>query len=233
MIELANGVDLEVFRPVGKCGIEVLARFGVPPNTSAVLFVGAMDRAHFFKGVPVLIEALRSLPRVHALFVGEGNLRSRYAEQAKSLLGLRAHFVGSLQLDELVALYQQSSLTVLPSTTQGEAFGMVLLESLACGTPVVASDLPGVRTVVEHGGDGYLAPAGDPDALAEAIGYLCANPARSAAMGVSGRRKVEKFYAWSALGANLEAVYGDVLMLAATSSAHRARPTAGSACSPK
>jgi glycosyltransferase involved in cell wall biosynthesis len=94
----------------------------------------------------------------------------------------------------------------------GEAFGLVLIESLACGTPVIASDLPGVRTVVADGRDGLLVPPTDADALAAALGLMLALPPEARqAMGAAGRAKVVERYDWRVIGARLEAIYQETL----------------------
>jgi glycosyltransferase involved in cell wall biosynthesis len=103
--------------------------------------------------------------------------------------------------------YALSDVVVLPSTTRGEAFGLVLLEAMASGIPVVASHLPGVRAVVDHGRNGLLVPPGDSSALAAAIADLLGDPARRVRMGHDGRRKVESVYDWRLLASQLEQLY--------------------------
>jgi glycosyltransferase involved in cell wall biosynthesis len=112
--------------------------------------------------------------------------------------------------------YRLAATTVLPSTTMGEAFGLVLVESLASGTPVVATDLPGVRTVVEHGSDGLLVAPGNPAALAGAIGRLTRYATMREVMGMRGRAKVEGRYHWALIGRRLETLYAQVLDEGAT-----------------
>jgi glycosyltransferase involved in cell wall biosynthesis len=180
-----------------------------------------MDHAHFFKGVPVLLSALPLCSDFSAVLAGDGVLKGEYERQARSL-DSRARFVGAVSRAELIRLYQRAAVTVLPSTTAGEAFGLVLLESLACGTPVVASDLPGVRTVVDHERDGLLVPPGDPMALAAALSRLGGDPDWRQAMGAAGRRKVEARYRWERIGERLEQIYTEVLGQAATASGRAA-----------
>jgi glycosyltransferase involved in cell wall biosynthesis len=119
-----------------------------------------------YKGVDVL---LRAMPRVHAetgarlTVVGDGPERARLERLAPPCV----RFAGRLPRDALARAYADARLTVLPSVNGQEAFGIALLESMAAGTPVVASDLPGVREVAALAGT--TAPPGDPDALADAI----------------------------------------------------------------
>ena len=99
----------------------------------------------------------------------------------------------------------------IPSTTMGEAFGVVLLEAMACGKPVIASNLPGVRSVVSDGQDGLLVRPGDVQDLAEKIEWLLGDAPRRKAMGGQGRAKVEQRYAWSKIIPRLVEIYHEVL----------------------
>lgn len=211
--ELPNGVDVAAFTP-NAAPQSLRARYGLGADTQTALLVAALDQPHYFKGVDIFLHALSRLPAtVHGLIVGDGALHSAYQMQADALgLGGRIRFAGRVPTDELADHYRLADVTVLPSTTMGEAFGLVLVESLACGTPVIASNLPGVRTVVADGVDGFLATPGDPDELkAKLEQILSLPPAQRQAMGQAGRRKVEQRYAWPQIGARLEAVYGEVL----------------------
>ena len=211
--ELPNGVDVERFTPeaVG----EALRRgLGVAPGSPLVLFVGSLDRAHYFKGLPVLFEALRRLgdEAPALLVVGDGDLRPDYQRRVTQLgLGPRVRFAGRVADADLPACYGAADVVVLPSVTRGEAFGVVLLEAMASARPVIASDLPGVRTVVRGTGGGRLTPPGDAPALAGAIATLTADPALRRTLGRAGRQAVVERYAWPAIGRRLEATYQAVL----------------------
>lgn len=211
VVELPNGVDVERFAPTGP-RLDLRERFNLSPEARVLLFVGALDRAHHFKGLDRLLLALRHLPPdVVLLVVGDGDLRPEYEAQAQAL-GLRSRvaFAGAVPHDDLPLYFRGADLTVLPSLPP-ESFGMVLIESLACGVPVVASNIPGVRQVVDHGSDGLLAKPGAPGALAAAIAQVLADDNKRRAMGERGRAKVEARYAWQAVGDRLEAIYYDLL----------------------
>lgn len=211
--ELPNGVDVERFQP-GLDGDWLRGRYDLPNDARVVLLVGALDRAHYFKGLPVLLEALRRMDdaMVRLLVVGDGDLRDRYEEQA-ALQGPQgqAIFAGRVPDADLAAHYALCDLLVLPSTTMGEAFGLVLLEAMACGKPVVASRLPGVRSVVSDGEDGLLVQPGDAGDLADKIGALLRDPERRRGMGEWGRAKVEERYAWPMIIPRLVQVYEEAL----------------------
>jgi glycosyltransferase involved in cell wall biosynthesis len=212
VVPIPNGVDTVCFRP-GPPDPMLRTRHGLPVAMPLLLFVGSMDRAHYFKGIPTLLRALTHRPEVVALLVGEGELRSGYERLAVELgLGSRVRFAGRVAAEHLPAYYRAADFVVLPSETRGEAFGMVLLEAMASGRPVVTTNLPGVRRVVSPGIDGLLVPPGDADALAVGIrNVLSMPPAARAAMGAAGRRTVEDHYSWDRIGEHLEGIYRIVL----------------------
>lgn len=210
VVELPNGVDIRHFSyPGSRIDFD---RYRIPSDARILAFVAALDHAHHFKGLDRLLVAMPRLPQdTWLLVVGDGELRAGYERQARTLgIAERTVFAGRVDHDALPAFYRSSHVTVLPSSPP-ESFGMVLIESLACGTPVVASRIPGVRTVVEDGGDGLLVDTANPETLAHAITSLLADDDRRSAMGRRGREKVERCYAWESIGARLEAIYTDVL----------------------
>jgi glycosyltransferase involved in cell wall biosynthesis len=210
--KLPNGVDLAHFTP-GSAPDALRAQYGIAPADRVALLVAGLDRAHYFKGVPHFLTALAGLPpQIKALIVGDGDLRGEFAAQAARLgLSERVVFAGRVATAALPDHYRLADVTVLPSTTMGEAFGLVLVESMACGTPVIASDLPGVRTVVTHGSDGLLVRPGDSAALGQAIEQIVQDEPKRQAMGRAGLAKVAKRYNWEQIGAQLEQIYLDVL----------------------
>ncbi len=212
MIPLPNGVDVERFRP-GPVDLEFRARFGLPAEAVVVLFVGAMDAAHHFKGVKVLLRAIAACPEVWGLLVGDGDLKAGYQRHARELgIASRVVFAGHVPTIDLPSAYRAADVLVLPSITAGEAFGMVLLEAMATGRPVIASDLPGVRSVFTAGAEGLRVPPGDAAALASAIQTLSSmGTSGRAAMGRRGRETTEHEYSWDQIGRRLEDIYTGVV----------------------
>lgn len=209
---LPNGVDAQRFHPdVDGSGLR--AEYA-KPGGRVVLFVGALDRAHFFKGIAILLQALSRLQDrdIRLLVVGDGDLRPEYEQQA-ARWGLRQQvtFCGRVSDEALPAYYACSDLLVLPSTTMGEAFGVVLLEAMASGRPVVASNLPGVRSLVSDGEDGLLVEPGDVGDLADKMRMLLDDTQRRCEMGERGRNKVEATYDWSRIIPRLAQVYEKVM----------------------
>lgn len=115
-------------------------------NKSVVFgFVGALDRVHQFKGINVLFDAFKKIKGDASLVIaGGGDMYEKYKIRAPE----RVKFTGSVSDDQLIKLYQLMDVLILPSTDRSEAFGMVASEAMACGTPVIVSDLPGVRGVI-------------------------------------------------------------------------------------
>lgn len=208
-----NGVDTQKFTP-DPPSPALAAQYRQNAGDFIILLVATLDRAHYFKGVDVLLEALAALPAAYrAIIVGEGNLRASYQDQAQRLgLDGRAHFAGRVADADLPDFYRLADVTVLPSTTMGEAFGLVLVESMACATPVIASSLPGVRSVVSEGVDGGLVQPGDSSDLHDRLEWLGQmSPAQRRQMGLAGRRKVEECYTWPYLAGRLENTYRELL----------------------
>lgn len=216
VVEIPNGVDAAAFRP-GLDGGAVRRRHGVPEDAPLALFVGVLDRAHHFKGAGPLLRAFAALahPAAVLMLVGDGDLRAAFEAEAAALgVGGRVRFVGRVANGELPPYYAAADVAVLP-TAPPESFGMVLIEAMACGRPVIASNLPGVRTVVRDGVDGLLVAPGDQADLAAKLEALLGDRAAGRAMGARGRARVEATYAWDAIVPRLEAVYEEVVRDAA------------------
>ncbi|HEX6713731.1 MAG TPA: glycosyltransferase family 4 protein [Thermoleophilaceae bacterium] len=204
--EIPNGVDLDTFRPGEDGGVR--ARYGIPPDATVALFAAALDRAHWFKRLDLAIAALARTPGLHLLVVGDGELRERHeAEAAAAGVAERVHFAGAHPHDAMPDFLHAADLLVLPSS-QLESFGLVLIEAMACGLPVVATRLPGPAKVVRDGETGLLAAPGDAGDLAarlQDVLELGRDGRRS--MGEAGRADVERRFGWSSVIDRLETVY--------------------------
>lgn len=213
-VEIPFGVDTKRFYPrVGDhVGSPLRAQMNIPHDVPVLLFVGGLDRAHIFKGLPVLLDALPALSKPwHLVVVGSGELKASF-EATAEMLGCRhnVHFAGAVGDEELPEYYRLADIHVFPSTSRAEAFGIVALEAAASGIPTIASDLPGVRTVVANERTGLLAPPGNPTELAKAIDDLLLHRERREAFGNQARARAEKEYAWDVLMDRLVRVYEEV-----------------------
>ncbi len=152
------------------------------------LVIGMAARLATEKGVEVLVNALeiihRSNPSARVIFAGPHQhvlgeeAYAAWLQPRFTALGDQWTFTGALNGRELAAFFAASTVTVLPSLNSTESFGLVQVESMLCGTPVVCSDLPGVRVPVQRTGMGKVVPVGDPQALAKAILEVAHNRAR-------------------------------------------------------
>lgn len=189
--ELPYSVDTNAFTPAA-VGPERKAELGLDPDRPAVLFVGTMGEAGTFKGIDRLLSAMAHgdlSARAQLVLAGEGDRRSDYMRLAAELLPEGSYrFMGGVSDADLRDLYRCASVTVLPSVTGEEAFGIVLIESMASGTPVVASALPGVRGVI---GDeaGLAVPPGDVPRLARAIRDVLDDVAESDQRALAARSR--------------------------------------------
>lgn len=182
-------------------------------NKSNILFVGGLDKAHYFKGLDVLLESLPLLKNDFTLtVVGDGELKKNYLEKTKKLgIENKIIFKGRVTDTELVYEYQKCGFFVLPSINQGEAFGLVFLNAFACKKPVIGSNLPGVRTVIDHGKNGFLVEPENKADLAGKIDYLIENPQICKEFGHNGYLKASEKYQWGKIAQKLESLYKDCL----------------------
>jgi glycosyltransferase involved in cell wall biosynthesis len=174
-----NGIDCETFVP--DAGTE---------NRSRVLFVGWLKKT---KGVRELLEAFgdvaTEVPDATLTFVGEGPLREELEQRAIDRgLADRVEFTGRVPNDELPCVYAESTVFALPSTAEG--FPRTVLEALACGTPVVTSDLPQLEGVVNRVGE--TVPPDGVDGLTKVLRELLTDDVRRCTLGAQGRDPVVK-----------------------------------------
>jgi len=199
-----NGVDTAQFRQANP-----LPEL-VDSERPLLLFVGRLEPR---KGLDVLVRAFLRLraarPRLRLCVVGEGQDRQRCQDMIPSSIRPDVLFVGAVSEADKARYHASADLYVAPNTG-GESFGIVLLEGMAAGLPVVASDIPGFRTVLTDGQQGRLVPPNDAFALAEAIDTLLSNDKLRQAMAEEGRRTAAE-YDWSVVGAKILDLYREVL----------------------
>ncbi|HEX2026635.1 MAG TPA: glycosyltransferase family 4 protein [Nitriliruptorales bacterium] len=201
--EIPNGVDVHRFAEAAP--LTELTADGPP----TLLFVGRLERR---KGLEELVRAFVQLkahrPSLRLLVVGEGPERDRCQALLPARLRESVAFLGRVHQADLPRLYASADVFVAPSLG-GESFGVVLLEAMAAGTPVVASSIPGYRSVLRDGIDGRLVPPGDARGLAAAVAALLDNPALRGAMSTSAREAV-RAYDWEVVTRRLRQVYREV-----------------------
>ena len=193
------GVDTGLFRPLG------LKR--IP---GSVLYAGRLCER---KGIPLLIEAIGVLagdvPDLKLYVVGEGGLRGGLEELASDLgIAERVVFLGKVSDEELVRWYNKVEVFALPSLFEG--FGIVCAEAMACGTPVVATHVPGVLDIIDDGRNGILV-ARDPGELSGAIARVLSKPKLRRDLGREGIRDALERFDWESITVEFVKLYEKVL----------------------
>jgi D-inositol-3-phosphate glycosyltransferase len=201
------GVDLTQFLPCDR----VLARqrLGLPQERPLLLFAGRLDP---FKGPEVLLRALALMREpAEAVIVGgrlKGDRELHRLRRLAGTLGIaeRVHFLGAQPQREMPWVYSAADITVVPSCN--ESFGLAAVESLACGTPVVATRVGGLACIVRHGETGYLVPR-CPNFFAERLDGLLRQPALLAHMRQQARPSVMRFN-WQQVAGQIADVYAEL-----------------------
>lgn len=193
-------VDTQVFNPKVDGG-GVRQELGIG-NRKMVLFVG---RLVAYKGLDYLIRASKELGDVVLVIVGEGQEEERLKDVAKEAGEGNVVFTGLVGDDSLPQYYAACDVFVLPSVTRQEAFGLVLVEAMASGKPVVSSNFSGMPYVV--GDAGLLVEPRDPGALAEAVNRLLGDDALSSKLGSLGRKRAVELFSIDAVCSIVEGVY--------------------------
>lgn len=216
------GVDPNVFRPMRQA--DAREALGRDQCERIVLFVGRIEQ---IKGIDVLLRALGLLFFRHpelrndvcllvvggALDPGDDSPEIEKIEALRSLvhqhrMEANVSFVGSMDQQRLALFYAAADVCAVPSLT--ESFGLVALEAMACGTPVVGTRVGGLQTLIEHGQSGLLVPAGDYQALAESIAQVLTDPRLRMHLAHGARDRAEHF-SWRTVGDLVEALYAKIL----------------------
>ena len=217
-----NGIDLDEYRPV--TSKNALKRFGINPVEPYILFVGRITRQ---KGIIHLVNAIRHMnPGFQVvLCAGAPDTAEIATEMKNAVSAAQRARPGVIWIEEMVdtkskvELYSNAAAFVCPSIY--EPFGIINLEAMACGTPVVASNVGGIKEVVIHGETGFLVSldqmkespfeATNPDRfsrdLAGRVNEVMSDPAKRKACGAAGRRRVEEKFGWSAIARQTADLY--------------------------
>jgi phosphatidylinositol alpha-mannosyltransferase len=177
-----------------------------------VLFVGRLEKR---KGLSFLLRAWRQVlgevPNARLVVVGRGRTLEGYRKfaRAQGWSDDDVRFAGYVSDEDLPRYYQSAAVYCAPNTGQ-ESFGVVLLEAMAAGAPIVASDIPGYRSVVDHGHEGLLVEPKKPALLAHAISQLLQSPELRARMGDAGRAKAG-YFDWLRVSEQVLAFYREVI----------------------
>ena len=197
---IPNGIDTDVFNPAAP------RPAGMPTNVATILFLGRFDPRN---GLSTLIESFRHVKgrtrEAKLIVVGDGPLRDHYYRAAGGDRDIQ--FVGAV-LEGRPSYYAHSTVYACPTTKA--SFGITLLESMACETPVVCSDILGFRDVVQHEREALMVPCGDRVALADALVRVLDDPALAMRLGATGRQQ-SLSYSWPRVTKRVLDVYRRVL----------------------
>ncbi len=206
------GVDHAFFSP----GHRPQARraLGLPEDRPVLLFVG---RIQPLKAARVAVETLARLERGRGAVLvvvggpsgprGDDELARLHALVAELGLGASVRFVPPQRHEMLSTYYRSADVCLVPS--RSESFGLVALEAAACGTPVVASAVGGLRTLVDHGRTGFLVEGGDPTRFAGYVAHLLADTQMATEMAVNAAARA-RAYTWSGAAARLRSLYAEL-----------------------
>ena len=205
-----NGIDTKRYNAsVDQSAVK--GRYGVHPDEKLVLCVGRLVPQ---KGIEYLIRAVpqiaRRYPNSKFIIVGEGWLRGHLEYIARSTgHQWKITFTGWIPDQELVALLNSADALVVPSIY--EPFGIVALEGMAAGVPVVASDVGGLAEIVEHEHTGILAYSRSPESIAWAVGRVLSDPDHSKELVQNAQEMVQKTYSWEAIAMKTAKIYKEVV----------------------
>jgi 1,4-alpha-glucan branching enzyme len=194
-----NAVDTEVFKPCKE------------REDNLVVWVGRFVPE---KGLECLVEAAKIVAdefrNVKFLLVGYGPLKAKIMKLVydRGLLGRFVRFTGPLSRDDVAKVLGKAAVFVFPSLKEG--LPLSVLEAMACGVPVVGSDIPGVKDVIKHGENGFLAPPKNPKALADGILALLNDRKLRMRLGKGARELMLENYSWNIVTNRLETVYQEV-----------------------
>ncbi len=199
---IPNGVDASLY-----AGDEPLP--GRARGRDTLMFLGRIDEPR--KGLPILLDALprvlAAVPGVTLLVAGPGDINSVRASLAPGIAD-RVEFLGLVSQEDKARALRSADIYVAPNTG-GESFGIILLEAMAAGTPVLASDIEAFQRVLHEGRAGVTFPNGDSAGLADRAIELLSDPQRRAELGAQGRRRAAEFD-WARIAKQVVAVYTSV-----------------------
>lgn len=175
-----------------------------------VLFVG---RLVYYKGLDILIRAMADVAGAKLLIAGDGPLREPLTALAREMgLTSRITFLGRVSQEERAACYHASDLLVLPATHRSEAFGVVQVEALACGLPIVSTNIDsGVPFVNQDGITGLIVEPGDAAGLSAAILRILSDASLREAMAGEGRRRAQSLFSRDVMLRDLLSLYSEIL----------------------
>lgn len=205
---IPNGVDIEAFH-LCLNGDRIKRKYQLNDDSKIILFVGKLD---YYKGCDFLIKAfatvVQKISSAHLIIVGKGPLEKGLKQLTEKLcMQNYITFAGFISDAELPLYYGVCDLFVLPSISSNEGFGIVQLEAMACGKPVITTTIPGVREVDANEVASIHVPPMNEKALASAILKILEDAKLAKRLGENGRKLVEENYTWGSIAKRTENLY--------------------------
>lgn len=214
-----NGAETQKFQQDSTKAKEVREKFRLEGN-AIILYVGRIVK---YKGLDYLVDSASRIvqkhPDVKFVVVGpvsyySANVLTPYYQKLKRKIDKRQLsnyflFTGAVDEEDLIGFYSACDLLVLPSLSEG--FGMVLVEAMSCGKPVIGSRIDGIVDVINHGEDGYLVSPARPEEIASKVNHLLERPVERKRMGRTARKHVEEMFDWNILAPRIIEIYRDAI----------------------
>lgn len=202
---IPNAINTDLFSPL----VKPLPQFS--DSRPKILFLGRFEPR---KGLKYLLQALplvkEKIPNVLLIIGGGGILGYAYQEYIDKQVKENIYFTGLLTSEEKPSYYASCDVFCAPSIGH-ESFGIVLLEAMASGKPVVASNIAGYRTIVEHGTHGFLCSPRSPEDIADCLIKILTNPTLAKSLGKAGRKRACEF-SWQKITSQVENYYNELLL---------------------
>jgi len=202
---IPNGIDIDLFK----------YKKNIKRSKNEVLFVSILDKYHTFKGLKFLLTAFsitkQNISDIKLTVIGDGELKKDYVRLATDL-GIRkdVNFIGVVSQKKLSSYYSKASVFVLPSY-EIEGFGIVLLEAMACGLPVIATDITGLSKDIKKYDAGIVIPPKDPQILSESIIEMLINKKKAKEYASNAKKLITKKYRWEMIANKILSTYFNIL----------------------
>jgi len=187
---------------------------GLKDHEQIIFTAQALDHQHFFKGIDILIKALKIINRenVKLVIAGSGDLQKYYEDLTyKFCVQDKVIFLGRVDHNQLPNYYALADIVAIPSTQKTESFSVTAVEAMASGKPVVVSNLPGLRVTAENNISGLLVEPNNENDLAEKILFLIDHKDMTTSMGQAARKRAIELYDWRKICVNIKNFYSKLL----------------------
>lgn len=208
---IPNGINLSDFS-IPYSSRDCREKLGLPLDKKIILFLGYLAP---YKGPDMLIKAMpqiiKRIPNVELIFAGKGVMRENLESLTENLnINKNVKFKGFISDDTKILYYKAADIFCLPSTMSTECYPLTILEAMACGTPIIASNIGGISDAINEGENGLLVEPRNPESLAEAIINLLENEDIRRKMRKNGQKKI-KDNSWDCIAKETEKIYNKII----------------------